>query len=89
MNNPPTKGDEALALWKEWFEQDGDPVYTDPNDDWVCFFCDTAYPVQNGHDPNCYLRAKTLVRGPLFEGLNIDVDELIKVNAMEQEDNGE
>jgi len=80
--------DEALALWKEWFELDGSPlvyVYDGHHENESCFFCEQDNPTWNGHADNCvYIRAKALVKGPQFKGLNIDIDELDKINAMEE-----
>lgn len=67
------KANEALRLWQEWFETDGDPVCSDGRGDVViCFFCDRDNPVWNGHEDDCiYIRAKELVKGPLFNGLDL------------------
>lgn len=65
--------DTAFKLWQEWFAAEGDPVvFCDYDHAVYCFFCGNDNPVTYGHDPNCiYLRAKTLVHGPLFAGLSI------------------
>ena len=36
----PTRGDDALALWAEWFATAGDPYVAQGDlDDRICFFC--------------------------------------------------
>ena len=57
--------DTALALWREWLEQDGDPLYaSEQNGDLYCFFCQEwqANRRAHTHAPDCiYIRAKRLI----------------------------
>lgn len=49
----------ALDLWKEWFEQDGDPWTQDSYDRTWCFFCTSQEPQ---HDEDCiFVRARALL----------------------------
>lgn len=70
------KANEALKLWQEWFEEnnkyiDAAVAYDELGNN-RCFFCHEDDPIWNGHHADCiYIRAKTLVKGPLFEGLDL------------------
>ena len=60
------KGMKALQLWREWFEQDGDPSTWYMDIDVDCFFCGVSMnPNQETrHESNCiYVKAKKLVDG--------------------------
>ena len=52
----------ALTLWREWFEESGDPTYAgEAGGDIYCFFCG-AWMEFDPHRENCiYVRAKALV----------------------------
>lgn len=69
------KAEEALKLWEEWLANNNmvdAPLAYEAQGDSYCFFCNRSNPLREGHEPNCiYIRAKELVKGPLFKGLNI------------------
>jgi len=67
--NRSARAEQALALWEQWFEEDGYPLVVTENEDddglkWkylTCFFCKAPAPV---HAPGCiYEQACVLVDG--------------------------
>ena len=55
---------QALELWQEWFEKDGDPSYGERDGDPVCFFCGWWIFENENHPEDCvYIRAKKLIEG--------------------------
>jgi hypothetical protein len=53
----------GIHLWQEWFDQSGNPLYTDAEGYFTCFFCGVQF-VQSGvdHASDCiFVCAKRLV----------------------------
>lgn len=58
-------GQEALKLWREWFNRQGSSPSIDGDISWYCFFCNetlTGNEEDSQHAPDCiYIRAKKLI----------------------------
>ena len=59
-----TKEQLALELWREWFAEDGGPMYAaEGSGDLTCFFCgEWFFGEHDKHAPDCiFIRAKQLI----------------------------
>lgn len=75
------EGLEALNLWREWFEEDGNPLYaSEQGGDIHCFFCN-AWVEHEPHEPDCiWVRAEALVKKVNDAATYPGVEDILNAN---------
>ena len=54
--------EKAYALWAEWFQIDGSPIYASEIDgDSICFFCNAWADIEPHAEGCIYMKAKRLL----------------------------